>query len=533
MHMHMQTTPLYGNQTGLEYYYATVFFGSQRQPQALIVDTGSAVAAIPCAELCTSGSCGRHINPLFKAKESQSHFVYNCKVNTCVCSEEDRCRFYQGYQEGSSYDGYIVADELYFGENTHPGLDGFTYTFGCVKQETHFFYTQDADGILGMSMSTPYGNSNKFVPIYKVMYDDGLIEKLMFTLCLGKNGGYFQMGGFDGTGFLETEPAWVQINDRNADFIINLKGISMNNHFIKGSDSNFKMMIDSGTTFTYFPRQLFNLLETHFRWFCGMDPENNCKGALRFDNPGYLCWHYDEKLFPNGPIDFYKSLPILRFAFDAVRDKGDKFRYSYDWYPSEYLYKENDQQYCVAADINSSNQIMFGGTLMRQHAVIIDVGQNRVGFAHSTCAFDPNQISDEQTLLDAGQKTALDSTSLLSKEDEKCDHNKVIDAGNWWKPSRITNGSTVSNQIESSPSAPVEAELPVQAELLPSEDHQIVQSGDQQIVTSEDQKIVISEDQLIAASGDQQIVPSEDQLIVLSGDQPIDLVLAQSSAEAA
>jgi hypothetical protein len=28
MHMHMQTTPLYGNQTGLEYYYATVFFGS-------------------------------------------------------------------------------------------------------------------------------------------------------------------------------------------------------------------------------------------------------------------------------------------------------------------------------------------------------------------------------------------------------------------------------------------------------------------------------------------------------------------------
>jgi hypothetical protein len=40
-------------------------------------------------------------------------------------------------------------------------------------------------------MSTPYGNSNKFVPIYKVMYDDGLIEKLMFTLCLGKNGGYF------------------------------------------------------------------------------------------------------------------------------------------------------------------------------------------------------------------------------------------------------------------------------------------------------------------------------------------------------
>lgn len=189
-----------------------------------------------------------------------------------------------------------------------------------MKRETHFFYTQDADGILGMSMAMSGGNSNKFVPIYKVMYDDGLIEKLMFTLCLGRNGGYFQIGGFDGTGFLETEPAWVPIIDRNSDFIVKLKGVSMNNHFIKGSDSGYRMMIDSGTTFTYFPRPLFNLLETHFEWFCAMDPDNNCKGGIQFTQPGYLCWHYDQSLFPNGPIDFFKSLPIIRFSFDAEFD---------------------------------------------------------------------------------------------------------------------------------------------------------------------------------------------------------------------
>lgn len=87
----------------------------------------------------------------------------------------------------------------------------------------------------------------------------------------------------------------------------------MNNHFIKGSDSGYRMMIDSGTTFTYFPRPLFNLLETHFRWFCGIDPDNNCKGGMQLNHPGYICWHYDQSLFPNGPIDFFKSLPIIRF----------------------------------------------------------------------------------------------------------------------------------------------------------------------------------------------------------------------------
>jgi len=134
------------------------------------------------------------------------------------------------------YEGYVVSDQLYFGEDFHPAYDGFTYTFGCVKRETHFFYTQDADGILGMSMAVSADNSNKFTPIYKVMHDNGLIEKVMFTLCLGRNGGYFQVGGFDGTGFIEEEPTWIDLISRNSDFHIFLNGMSMNNHYIKGTE---------------------------------------------------------------------------------------------------------------------------------------------------------------------------------------------------------------------------------------------------------------------------------------------------------
>ena len=72
MHMHLQSTPLYGNSTDFMYYYVTMYFGSQRQPQTLIVDTGSSVAAIPCKELCAHGSCGHHINELYATKMSES-----------------------------------------------------------------------------------------------------------------------------------------------------------------------------------------------------------------------------------------------------------------------------------------------------------------------------------------------------------------------------------------------------------------------------------------------------------------------------
>lgn len=109
-------------------------------------------------------------------------------------------------------------------------------------------------------------------------------------------------------------------------------------------------MIDSGTTFSYFPTELFKLIETHFKWFCASDAENNCKAKLQFEKQGYLCWEYNPSMFPDGPSEFMKSLPILRFSFDTVTGAP----YSFDWYPSEYLYKEDDTLYCLAADIQSN-----------------------------------------------------------------------------------------------------------------------------------------------------------------------------------
>ena len=117
-------------------------------------------------------------------------------------------------------------------------------------------------------MAAADNNSNRFVPIYKVMKDKGLIDKMMFTLCLGTNGGYFQIGGYDGTGFIEDQPTWVPMVSRNSDFYVTLKGMKMNNHEMKGMPQSYRMMIDSGTTFSYFPRPLYDMVETHFRWFC-------------------------------------------------------------------------------------------------------------------------------------------------------------------------------------------------------------------------------------------------------------------------
>ena len=205
-HMHLESTELYGNSTDLQYFYVNVYFGSQRHPQTLIADTGSGIAAVPCKNYCSH--CGKHLNEQFDIDGSSSKYLYNCKNDSgCDCHNGQYCRFSQSYGEGSSYHGFIAKDKVHFGEHHHPDEDAFNFTFGCVEDETNLFYTQQADGILGLTKTT---YSHHMKPIFDVMKDNHLIEKRQFTLCLGKDGGYFQIGGHDGTRMLE-EIQWVPL----------------------------------------------------------------------------------------------------------------------------------------------------------------------------------------------------------------------------------------------------------------------------------------------------------------------------------
>jgi len=93
-HMHLHTTPMYGNSTDFMYYYVTMYFGTHRQPQTLITDTGSSVAAVPCEDYCLKGKCGHHINDLYKPHMSENFSLFDCNKVDCKCADKNRCRFY-------------------------------------------------------------------------------------------------------------------------------------------------------------------------------------------------------------------------------------------------------------------------------------------------------------------------------------------------------------------------------------------------------------------------------------------------------
>jgi len=118
-------------------------------------------------------------------------------------------------------------------------------------------------------------------------------------------------------------------------------------------------LVDSGTTFTYLPSDLFVSIGTYFNYFCSQDIKY-CKGAIIQQNDS-LCFAYDQTNFKKGPFDYFISYPIIKLKLVA---QGGKL-VDFDWYPSEYLYRASKSSYCFAAISRMDNEIMIGGTLMR------------------------------------------------------------------------------------------------------------------------------------------------------------------------
>ena len=126
----------------------------------------------------------------------------------------------------------------------------------------------------------------------------------------------------------------------------------MNNHYMSGTEKIKTIFVDSGTTFTYVSTHIYNIIKTHFNWFCELDTENHCKGTRDFTKKGYLCFSYDEELYSDGPKEYFKSFPILRFLAGSTENQADETTYSINWFPSEYLYRDRTDRYCVAMDVS-------------------------------------------------------------------------------------------------------------------------------------------------------------------------------------
>ncbi|KAA3473822.1 aspartic proteinase-like protein 2 [Gossypium australe] len=238
---------LYDNLLSRGYYSTRLWIGTPPQRFALIVDTGSTVTYVPCA-MCEK--CGTHQDPKFQPELSSTYQPVKCNLD-CNCDKDrDQCIYERQYAEMSVTSGILAEDVISFGNLSE--LSPQRIVFGCETEETGELYRQHADGIIGLGRGD--------LSIVDQLVEKGVISD-SFSLCYGGmdvGGGAMVLGGISAPSdmiFSYSDPV------RSPYYNIDLKEMHVAGKKLDLDpsvfDRKFGTVLDSGTTFAYFPEAVF------------------------------------------------------------------------------------------------------------------------------------------------------------------------------------------------------------------------------------------------------------------------------------
>jgi hypothetical protein len=293
--------------------------------------------------------------------------------------------------ESSSIEGYMIEDEIIFEENINLIKPGTRVPFGCTIKENHLFYSQIADGIIGLGPGKSINIKLSIISLHIIanlighLYSAGLIQSPTFSICLALNGGYMSLGDVDKS--RHKEPIkYTPIYD-SVLYSVKLENISIFGQALEISNQLYTVL-DSGTTISYFPSEIFIQISNLLELFCSQS--DKCIGVAqkKISEKG-ICFLLEKNINDN---EFISSLPYIFFTFEN--------NLKYNWTPENYIYNKtnvNDEQlkFCMGFISWNSNEMLLGTTFMHNHDIIFDNLNNRIGIAESNCI---SKITQKQSI---------------------------------------------------------------------------------------------------------------------------------------
>jgi Eukaryotic aspartyl protease len=254
------------------------------------IDTGSSTLAVPLRS-CTNCLPHDHRLDLDKTPTPSSYVKCGssvCRANSChmydqcsACSrrskaccstiDPDKCGFFLTYADGSGASGALVQADVTMANITVPVV------FGAILSVSQGFENNIVDGILGMAFKGLACNPTCVVPIFDVLVKEGKVERDVFAICTGRNGGVLTLGGsnpalYDGA--LKYVPL---IRRRESHFY------DVGIHAVRIDESNVRIpdfsdgIVDSGTTVLVIAPRAYAAFREYFQMhFChvpGLCPE--------------------------------------------------------------------------------------------------------------------------------------------------------------------------------------------------------------------------------------------------------------------
>ncbi|SCO93815.1 plasmepsin V, putative [Plasmodium malariae] len=435
---------LYGDIDEYAYYFIDIDVGTPKQRISLILDTGSSSLSFPCSG-CKD--CGIHMENPFNLNHSKTSSILYCDKVECpfkLNCVKGRCEYLQSYCEGSQISGFYFSDIV-----TVPSYNNKSISFkkymGCHMHEESLFLYQQATGVLGLSLTKPNG-----VPTFiNLLFQNALNVKIMFAICISEYGGELIVGGYEKNYIMkegaqrtnyrgkrangvnsgssarkgegeeqltspsnskqheETETVKGTLKDiekiiwenvtRKYYYYIRIRGLEFYGIDLLNDEKGIEMLVDSGSTFTHIPEDIYNRLNYYLDILCIQDMNNafDINKRLRMTNESFenpLVYFDNFKLALKNIIakenmcvkivdgvQCWKYIDDLPDIYITISDNKKLL-----WKSDSYLYKK-ENFWCKGIEKQVNNKPILGLTFFKNKQVIFDIKNNKIGFVESNC----------------------------------------------------------------------------------------------------------------------------------------------------
>ncbi|KAH8584714.1 AT hook motif [Cryptosporidium sp. chipmunk genotype I] len=389
------------------YYFINVFVGDPPQKQSLILDSGSSQISFTCI---TCLNCGLHEHPPFDIMKSMT----GKKCNTKLLGNQ-KCKYFHRFHEGSVIFGKYFSDILRF-ENGHEKSGIFKDHFkikydylGCNELETNKIYHQNATGVFGIGLkSSMYDHVNIINSLLSSI--EGTIRingsnNIVISICLLYSGGRIVIGEYekivDGNlNFLENKHNyvyWVPIIYPSNVYRVRFEGLSIGNRkfSLLKEKTPFIAIIDVGSTFSFLPSKLYNILISKFFKLCELLNKFNVNE----------CVTINQSLCLSNPVKLHALLPTIKIKFGGQTNL-------INWIHTSYLIKR-EGVWCIGIKEQTLDQsrIILGISFMKNKQIILDPKKKRIGISLNTAAY----CNHEQDKTEINLTMSRYSTKIINQ----------------------------------------------------------------------------------------------------------------------